>query len=163
MYSRRVAQNSTNFYTTHLICFDDLRDADVAKGDVEITDSSWQVSHIAQNEFASAKSTDEKQPSTSYFDGQVLFETTFQGLSDDFNKDAGQKAVETLAATFGEIHAFNSVNAASTPRWQYRVEYKSIRSSKAAIARLMEDTPIVRDVSHTEQLTLSGVTLLTAT
>nr|POE56678.1 gpi ethanolamine phosphate transferase 2 [Quercus suber] len=144
IYAHKVVLNDASTYDTHMICFDNLRDADAAKSDIEITDSSWLMSHISQTEFAAAKPIDEKQPSTAYFDGQVLFETIFQGLSDNFNKDAGQKVVESLAAKFGEIHAFNSVDTVSAPRWQYRIEYKSIRSSKAAITTLAIDTPAHR-------------------
>ena len=132
--------------------FDDLLAAAEAIGEAELVNAKWQVGYITQAEYAGAPSTHGTQEATSFYDGQLVFVATFDGMTAEFNPTEAAEAVLKLAKRFGDVHVFNDVQTASYPNLQYRCEYFKISAAKAALRKATKESPLVVGVCSTSPI-----------
>ncbi|TKA78594.1 hypothetical protein B0A55_03878 [Friedmanniomyces simplex] len=122
-------------------CFNDIRETVTASEFIEMAQTGWQVKYISQTEYAGAPEGEGSVEKSSYHDGQVVFVTTFGGPTADFEAKGANKAVHTLAASFGEMRAFAQVTSAAWPNLEFRAEYYKISDAKKALAAMTKETP----------------------
>jgi len=132
---------------TYFYSFDDLSEAAQAVEDAEIVNPMWNVKHITQAEYAGAPTTHGTQDATSFYDGQLVFVATFDGLTSEFNAAGATDAVFELAQSFGRVYVFTEIQTATYPHLEFRCEYYKISSATAALEKATKEFPVVAGVS----------------
>jgi hypothetical protein len=126
------------------LCFDDVADASSAEDDVNMIKPSWNISYISSGEFADAHEFG-KNP-TSFFEGQVYFQATYEGKFENVNVPHLEEHVARLASNFGEVIAIQRVTN-TCPTYIFRVEYQRISQAREVLKELTVDTPHYFEVS----------------
>jgi hypothetical protein len=144
------SSNSTNPLSVAL-CFDDISDARSAEDDVNMIKPSWTISYISSGEFADAHEFGTNP--TSFFEGQVYFQATYEGDFEKVNVPHLEEHVARLAGDFGQVSAIQRVTN-TCPTYIFRVEFERISQAREVLKELTVDTPHyfeVRNASGSER------------
>jgi hypothetical protein len=128
------------------LCFDDIAAAGSAEDDVNMIKPSWTISYISAGEFADVQGFGDN--ATSFFDGQVYYQATYEGDFEKVNVPHLEEHVYRLAGNFGSVIAFQRVTN-TCPTYIFRVEYQCISQAKEVLKELTADTPHYFEVSAT--------------
>lgn len=138
--------NNSN-YTNVWICFNDIRDAVTAFGEIELVNPNWSAHYITQTEYVSGMKVagNGLQEPSSFHDGQLVFVARFTGLNNEFTVDGLYDIVTELAKKFGDIIGVREMDVEGTVQ-EFRVEFCQISAAKRILSRMTEESPAVSGV-----------------
>ena len=147
-YSGRVGEDTLNLDV--YLCFDDIRHAAKASGEIQMVDSNMDAEYVSQAEFCSAKNRNHHGPGedTSFTDGQVVFQAYYEGGLDEKSAAiAGLYGeVKKLAETYGDVLGF-AEHHMEDGLWQFRCEYFKISAAKTVLRTVTQMCSDSTDVS----------------
>jgi len=145
--SKAPPPNKDQKFLTLFYCFDDVEDAKRSVEEVELVNAQMSGGFITQAEYAGAPSTHGTQDATSFYDGQLVWVATFDGLTSEFNAGGAADAVVELAQRFGKVYVFAEIQTATYPHLEFRCEYNKISAAKTALEKATKQSPIIVGVS----------------
>jgi hypothetical protein len=140
------------------LCFDDVADASSAEDDVNMIKPSWSISYISSGEFADVHEFGTNP--TSFFEGQVYFQATYEGDFEKVNVPHLEEHVSRLAGNFGKVIACQRVTN-TCPTYIFRVEFQRISQAREVLKELTADTPHYFEVRNASNSTFLATVRLT--
>lgn len=128
------------------ICFDDVRDAKNALGEVQLVNTKLKAHYISQTEYQSSRQDangNGTRQTTSFHDGQVSFDATYTGSQSDFSTNGLFESIERMAADFGDVLGVSETESdGDGARRHFRVEFFKITDAKVVVGVITADTPV---------------------
>lgn len=132
-------QNST--FHDVFCAFDDVRDAEASFQEVNLINTKVNLRYAAQNEYSKAQALGYGEgKETLFYDGSVLFNAHFGGLTSEMTAQNLFAEVHELAQQCGEVLAFVE-NECGGGAWQFRAEYYKISVAKNVVETITKTNP----------------------
>ncbi|KAI9697902.1 MAG: hypothetical protein M1836_004254 [Candelina mexicana] len=115
--------------------FTDIRDTENAYRKAQSLRPNWSVHFVTPDQFAQ-KQKPGSAPFVSAYEGQVLISAHFAGPSEQFKPKVIHQLVRELLVNYGELKAYEQLNAGEPPFMGFRAEFFNTIHAESAVEAL---------------------------